>query len=323
MLLRDRPLLVAGIDAGLYVDRPELEASIAGPLLEGRNVLILGEAGSGKSTLLRKVAVDLERRGRPAVIVNAAIADDAAGLLDLIEIALHDHLAGGSQRQSRPEEPLAARLLRGARRLQHDQSAAILIDGLIDARIGYELFGRLRDELWSSGHSWAVSARPRDSAALRTPPAEAFWSRVAEIHPLSNQEAARLLKLGLSAEEFRSIGEDPHINQMYPRNLVRWARERLERRGQDEPAGEDWQSVVTRTGVGRSEALALAELHGLGRPVSAHDPEFLERLGWSRPYAQRILSGLEGRGLLRSIPERSDRPGRPRKLYELDRRTRQ
>jgi len=61
----------------------------------------------------------------------------------------------------------------------------------------------------------------------------------------------------------------------------------------------------------------MAELIGLGRPVSAHDPELLERLGWSRPYAQRILSHLESAGLLRAIPERNpQRTGRPRKLYE-------
>jgi predicted transcriptional regulator len=42
----------------------------------------------------------------------------------------------------------------------------------------------------------------------------------------------------------------------------------------------------------------------------------LDRLGWSRAYAQRMLSHLEDARLLRSIPERRDRPARPRKLYE-------
>lgn len=73
---------------------------------------------------------------------------------------------------------------------------AILVDGLIDSDVGYDLFGRLRDELWSSGHSWAVAVRPRDSAALRTPPADAFWSTVVEIPALTTEETERLLHLG-------------------------------------------------------------------------------------------------------------------------------
>lgn len=62
----------------------------------------------------------------------------------------------------------------------------------------------------------------------------------------------------------------------------------------------------------------MIEIQGLGRPVSVHDADLLDRLGWSRPYAQRILSTLEANGILRSIPERRDAPGRPRKLYELN-----
>ena len=72
-----------------------------------------------------------------------------------------------------------------------------------------------------------------------------------------------------------------------------------------------------RRGRATQAAGAMVELLGLGRPVSAHDPELLERLGWTRPYAQRILAHLESAGLVRSMPERGgERAGRPRKLYE-------
>jgi hypothetical protein len=316
MRLRDRPLLVDGVDADLYVGRPKLEASVVEPLLEGRNVLILGEAGAGKSTLLRKVASDLGRRGRPAIIINGAIADDAAEFLELVEAALHDPQAEGSRRSAPPDAP-PARLLSGARRLQRDHSSAILVDDLTDPKIAYDVFGRLRDELWNSDHSWAVAVRPRDSAALRTPPADAFWSRVCEVPALTCDEMTGLLHKGLSVEELKQIEQERPNTGTYPRNLIRWARDRLEGRRSGSPKRYEWPSSIPE-GIGRSDAMALAELQGLGRPVSAHDPEVLARLRWSRPYAQRVLSRLEDQGMLRSIPERNNQPGRPRKLYELN-----
>jgi MoxR-like ATPase len=50
MRFRDTDLLVDGLDADLYLERPELERSLSEPLAAGRNVLLLGEPGSGKST---------------------------------------------------------------------------------------------------------------------------------------------------------------------------------------------------------------------------------------------------------------------------------
>jgi energy-coupling factor transporter ATP-binding protein EcfA2 len=319
MRFRDRPLLVDGLDASLYVERPGLEQSLVDPLTGGRNVLLLGDAGSGKSTLLRQTAVLLERRQQPAVLVNAALADDAGGLLELVGAALDERL-GDANDDGRLGGTGAVHLLEAVRRLRRDTTVAILIDGLVDANVGYDTFGRLRDELWGLGHVWAVAARPRDSGALRTPPANAFWASVVEIPALSQEETERLLDVGLSADERRVVDRDRPISGVHPRYAIRAAEEMLNRGTR--PVGrliDSGQEAVHRaTELGRSEAMAVAELAGLGRPVTAHDPELLERLGWSRAYAQRILSNLEREGLLRSVLERNDRPGRPRKLYEIN-----
>lgn len=318
MKFRDRPLLVDGVDADLYLGRPELEARIVAPLRDGRNVLVLGDAGSGKSTLLRKAVSLLEQERHPAVLVNAALADDAASLLELVNLALEDRLADGSRAPSPEIGSPTVRLLQAARRLRREHSATILIDGLIETDLGYDVFGRLRDELWSAGHSWAVAVRARDSAVLRTPPADAFWSTVVEIPALTAQETDRLLHLGLSPHEYKTVNASRPIAGVHPRYLIRWAQDLIDHGEPNSPAGSRWQRYLHQADLGRSEDMAVAELRGLGRPVSVHDPELLERLGWSRPYAQRILSGLEERGLLRSIPERGDKAGRPRKLYELN-----
>jgi len=319
MLFRDRPLLPDGLDSELYVPRPFLEDEVLSPLRAGRNVLVLGEAGAGKSTLLRKVAGDLERDGRPVVLVNGALADDASELLELVDAALEERVPPEHADPAPEGGSDPARLLRATRRLARDEAAVILIDGLGSAEIGFDLFGRLRDELWSLEHAWLVAVRPRDSAVLRTPPADAFWGRIIEIPPLDSAETEQLLHRGLSEQELQRLDDDRLLSGAHPRFLIRWAQDRLEG-GEHSAAGlggPQWY-LEQASQLGRSEAMAIAELQGLGRPVSVHDPELLERLGWSRPYAQRILSNLEEHQLLRSIPERRDAPGRPRKLYELN-----
>jgi energy-coupling factor transporter ATP-binding protein EcfA2 len=320
MRFRDRPLLVDGVDASLYLERPELEQRVVDPLVAGRNVLLLGEPGSGKSTLLRRAASLLEDGDRPAVIVNAALADDARALLDLVGAALDQRLGGGDNEIREEAHGNAAKLLGAVRRLRRDTAVAILVDGLIDADVGYDTFGRLRDELWSLGHAWAVAVRPRDSGALRTPPADAFWATVVEIPPLDHTETDRLLRLGLNDEERRIIDRDRPLSGAHPRYVIRAVEDVLKHGPgfQVRSAASGQEHIVRAALLGRSEAMAIAELMGLGRPASAHDPDLLERLGWSRPYAQRILSHLEQQGLLRAIVERSDRPGRPRKLYEIN-----
>lgn len=316
MLFRDRPLLARGIDEHLYLPRPALESAVTRPLLSGRNVLVLGEGGSGKSTLLRRVGADLEG-DRPVAWVNAAPADDALSLLQLVDDAL------GEDDARRPIEDslgLAGRLLSAARRLRRPASATVIVDGLSDGQIAYDVFGRLRDELWDTGHVWLVAVRPRDSASLRTPPADAFWGAIVEIPPLDQAEATALLQRGLDDDEFARVDRDRPIGGLYPRMLIRDAESRLIGPPSADRIVDNAELERRASEIGGSESMAMAEMLGLARPVSAHDPEFLERLGWSRPYAQRILSHLESVGLARSFPERdSDRSGRPRKLYEPNR----
>lgn len=315
MRFRDRPLLPDGIDASVYLARPRLEEAISAPLRMGRNVLVLGDAGAGKSTLLRRVAALLDRSDRPAVVVNGAMARDAGELLELVGAALDERFPQEGDSGHLERRSSVVGLVEAVRHLARPAPVAILVDDPGEA--AYEVFGRLRDELWAVGHVWLVAARPRDSAPLRTPPADAFWGRVVEIPPLSYAETEGLLRRGLTDEEYQRVDVERPLSGAHPRYVIRWAQDALE--PEDAEAGPPlgWH-LRQASGLGRSESMAVAELQGIGRPVSAHDPELLERLGWSRPYAQRVLANLEEHGLLRSIPERSDKPGRPRKLYELD-----
>jgi energy-coupling factor transporter ATP-binding protein EcfA2 len=314
MRFRDRPLLPTDMDAQLYVRRPFLEAAVLVPLREGRNVLLLGEAGAGKTTFLRYAANELGHAGRQVVIVNAGLAVDVGELLALVESELDVEADVGVARSSGAG---AASLLAAARRLRRAEPATILVDGLLDPHVAFDLFGRLRDELWELGHVWLVTVRPRDSAPLRSPPADAFWGAIVEIPPLSVSETTELLRRGLDEDEYRIVDAERMIAGAHPRTVIREAQTTLAG-GVPAATTSRVEELKRHAGaLGRSEEMAMVELIGIGHPTSAHDPELLQRLGWSRPYAQRMLSKLEDEELVRSMPERdTDRPGRPRKLYE-------
>jgi hypothetical protein len=314
MLLRDRPLLQDRIDASIYLPRPKLEDPLLRALMQERNALLVGPPGSGKTTLSHKAEAELKESGRRTVWVNAALADDAETLLEEVEECL-DRLDGEADEDTPPRLPQPPGLLSLARAISAHRPAVIILDGLLDEEIGFDLFGRLRDELWAAGHIWLVAVTAPVSATLRTPPAAAFWSTVAEIPPLESNEVSDLLKRGLDSKEWHRMKGISPPSELHLRAVIREVERILEGDGgKDERMGA---LIEEASGIGRSEAMAMSELIGLGRPASVHDDELLDRLGWSRAYAQRIFANLEAAHLVRSIPEANkERTGRPRKLYE-------
>jgi hypothetical protein len=305
--LRNRPLLVGGLDAELYVPRPDLEKALHAALRDDRNVLLVGERGSGKTTLLRKVIADAPER--EIKIIDAALASTVHDLIRLIGREL-----GQPPTDSEPSDN-PVDLLDALAKLPRNEGVVIVIDGSLDADVAYIFFGRLRDQLWQMPYTWIVSATPQEAGALRTPPADAFWSLVLELGPMGDDEIYKLFERALEGEELarlkRDAGGEWPISAT-PRHVVRWAQDILEGR-----APTRNQELLTRAErLGRQAAMALYELQALDRPAAAGDPELLDRLGWTRPNAARWLSRMEHAGILRSFPGTAQGQGRPPKLYE-------
>jgi hypothetical protein len=311
--LRNRPLLVEGLDADLYVPRPALEERLRAALLNERNVLLVGERRAGKTTLVRKVASDLPD-GHEVVTVDGTLADSATALLRLSARALGAPVSDVPE--PAPEEAGVIALLDEVDRLPSRQHATVVVEGPLDPDIAYTVFGRLRDQLWRLPLSWLVTAEPDQVGALRTPPADAFWSVVLEVPAMEGEEVDELLRRGLEPAERERVEAAPdHPRHATAGSVVRWAQDVLDG---VEPARRERDQQLDRmaAALGRQAAMALSELRALGRPVSAGDRELLERLGWTRPNAARWLARMEREGIVRSFTGIARGQGRPPKLYE-------
>jgi hypothetical protein len=208
-------------------------------------------------------------------------------------------------------------LVRSVRHIAQAPQSVILLDDPPDAEGAYELFGRLREELWALPHQWVVAMRSDHSSALRRPPADAFFSETIEIPPFDEREIEQLLHQGLDPDEAQRVltnGARPLLD--YPREVTRFARQVLEGTVEEDQHAARRRAEIA-LGLGRPASIALAEIEALGAPIAAGDPSFLERMGWTRPHAARTLAKMEDADVLRSFTDATeDRPGRPRKLYE-------
>jgi len=169
-------------------------------------------------------------------------------------------------------------LLASVRRLRREETVAILVDGLIDASVGYDVFGRLRDELWALGHVWAVAVRPRDSGVcgLRQLTRLGFLSLISR--PSTMKRPSTYIRPRVERGRAPHRRPRPPDQWRSPAIRHRAAEEMLKQpRGSEPQLPDSRQEAVRRASeLGRSEAMAAAELAGLGRPTSAHDPDLLE-----------------------------------------------
>jgi energy-coupling factor transporter ATP-binding protein EcfA2 len=331
MPLRDRPLLVGGIDRDLYVPRPELEHALLQSVEAGRNVLLIGPAGSGKSTTLRKLAADLRTQGRHGALVLAAPASSTSELLALLRSELMPHEiedpieARTEMLRRQSHEAPVINLIDAVRKLGKAGETVIMLDGPVSSAIVYELFGRLREELWALPHQWVLTLRTDQSAAARKPPADAFFPELIEIPPLEPSQIGDLMKRALTEDELVTVvaelashGEllrkDYSNETHYPREVVNLAHRALA--GTLHSREVELRRAKLAADLGRNASVALTELEALGRPVSAGDEEFLRRTGWTEAHARRLLALMKQGGILSSIADATaGNPGRPRKLY--------
>jgi hypothetical protein len=322
MELSGRPLFDNPIDAQLFVERAE------GPRLKanaraGVNTLLLGDRGSGKTSLLRHVLFELREEGLPAVSIDAGPIEDPLDLVRLIAGSTGPIRIDNTPRIDRLA--LAglgetADILSELGRLDSNLDAekprrALFIDLPAGAKALHQLFGRYRDELWQLPFTWIVAAPKRLRLDLLTPPADAFFEDVVELGPLSPREQEELIEKRLNPGE-KTSWRLPTSEEENPRRLLEIARESLRAGVTPEQRLRAQAKRETEvSALGRGASMLYAELQDLG-PVSASDEMLLDRLGWSRQRAAKVLGELEDEGFVRA-DQKATEAGRPRKVFSI------
>jgi hypothetical protein len=289
-----------------------------------RNTLLIGSAGMGKTTTLHMTELALRDAARPAVYVSLGPADDVGQAASAIYRAAveqgwleaEDALVAAALR---PDDPYAPNAL--IRRLEAVPSDAVFLVDDVGAEVGHGLFGRLRDELWQHALVWGVAAETGEAHGLLRPPADAFFDARIDLAPLGADERRRLLERRAEADgrlDADAVGELAARSPDSVRGLIGAASAAAE--SGDPPRtlaiGAEHRRRRAEQAAGRAGAMLATEMEGRG-PVSAGDDGLLRTLGWTRPRAVAVLKKLEADGIVRSFDERSDGPGRPRRLYEL------
>ncbi len=340
MQLSGRPLLDNAADHALFVGRDDALARIDRALRSGLNCLVVGDPGSGKTSLVRAMMYRTTESAQPLRVtyVRANEARSAADLLTAILTALGP---------GRPTRSSAIDLLDDLTAELADADAGetgirVMVVDDIGAAAGAELFGALRDELWQVGAQWLVTTSTAQSSSLLRPPADVFFETRIELGPLTEEEAAELLRRRIDAPGSTGSGRemegansgdtddtDDERNAWMlaavgsaretPRRLLEVVREL----SADPAVGG--LGFTTVTGL-RSRSAALEQLSRPARMLaqelealgwaSASDERLLVRMGWTRPRVVQVIAELEGEGLVEMREESTGR-GRPRKLYRL------
>jgi DNA-binding transcriptional ArsR family regulator len=316
--LSGRPLVATARDQELFVDRDdELERAQAA-IRRRSNVLVVGDRGMGKTSFLHRLEQQAPDDVDPFYI-DASLADDLPGLLDLIAATVRDNAAirrpppvARSLGRALGETTTALAMLDELRSFAYEpgRTIVLLLDEIRTSTIAQSLFGRLRDELWSLPFVWVVAADAAHRAAYLRPPADAFFGTVIELGPL---DPRLVLKRRFADLPFAEADVLARLSDGSPRRLIELVRQVLvdNRHPQDLVADEERiASILDR--FGPSARMLLDTIRSRGS-VSASDEELLEHLGWTRSRATQLLRQLEEAGLVTSEPEKGGR----KKLYRL------
>jgi GTPase SAR1 family protein len=296
--LDPRPLYDNPADACLFVRSEALERALRA-LESGLNVLIVGERGAGKTSLLNALSSELRGQDRPVRLLNVAEDRSTADILRRIA-----GVESGDPLQSLAE-------------LAREQpDTVVLVDGLLDAAVAYDLFGRMRDRLWELPFTWAAAVDAVAADVVRAPPADAFFPVVVEPPRLNEQQRKALLGKRLDPSGPKSlVAEIAAVGPENPRRLLDVARRVVI----DEipvSVAANLDAAQRAAQLGRPHSMLFAELEAIGE-ASPTDPELLRRMGWTRQRISKVLEELESEGLVTARDERQTVRGRPRRLYRV------
>jgi energy-coupling factor transporter ATP-binding protein EcfA2 len=331
------PLAQSRADQRRFVDRNRETSAIMQSVAASKPVLLLGDRGSGRTSLLNHVAWLLARREEPrqSVMVSGELAANPSQLLGVL-VARVQRLAEPGRSRGRwiedlralsmPDGPFGQVIqpailmelvdLLGERLAALERPVCLMIDGIAPS-VAHGVFGSLRNELWAlHGAAWVVAGDTAAEAVYLEPPADAFFERTVRLAPLSDADAAKLLRAHVPDLSDADIERAIAVADGNPRRLLRAAADIEEGIAPAGAAdGELAQRATEIAGPLAGSLLGYVAAHG---PTSASDATMLRQIGASRQRASQLMHALESAGLLETIEQHEPgRRGRPARRFGL------
>ncbi len=324
-------------DQRRFIDRTHEAEAILRAVAASQPVLLLGERGSGRSSLLNHVAWRLAREKEPrdTVLVSGELARDAAQLLGVLVARVQRLAEPGSSRArwiddlralSMPDGPFGqvARPailmelvdLLGERLGALERPVCLMVDGIAPA-VAHSVFGSLRNELWTlEGAGWVVAGDSVAEQLYLEPPADAFFEQTVKLGPLTDADAAKLLRAHGPELTDAEIDRAVAVAEGNPRRLLRAA---ADIQAGLAPAGAATGELAKQAaGVAGPLAAAVAEYLAAHGPAAASDGMMLRQIGASRQRASQLMHQLESAGLLETIEQHEPgRRGRPSRRFAV------
>ena len=334
----NQPLAQSRADQRRFVDRTRETDAIIRAVAASQPVLLLGERGSGRTSLLNRVAWLLARQKEPrdAVLVSGELAIDPSQLLGVL-VARVGRLAepAGSRAGwledlralSMPDGPFGQVAqpailmelvdLLGERLAALQRPVCLMIDGIAPT-VAHGVFGRLRNELWAlPGAAWVVAGDRAAETLYLEPPADAFFEHTVRLGPLTDADAAKLLRAHEPALSDGDIERAIAVAEGNPRRLLRAAGDI--QAGIAPAAGAAADELARRAAAAAGPlAGALVGYLAAHGPTAASDQTMLRQIGASRQRASQLMHELESAGLLETIERHEPgRRGRPARRFAL------
>jgi energy-coupling factor transporter ATP-binding protein EcfA2 len=331
------PLAQSRADQRRFVDRSRETDAVMQAVAASQPVLLLGDRGSGRTTLLNHVAWLLARGEEPrrTVMVSGELASTPAQLLGVL-VARVQRLAepGGSRGRwiedlralSMPDGPFGQVIqpailmelvdLLGERLAALERPVCLMVDGIAPT-VAHGVFGSLRNELWAlQGAAWVVAGDSAAEALYLEPPADAFFERTVRLGPLTDADAAKLLRAHLPELSDADVEAAIAVSDGNPRRLLQAAGDIQAGIAPAGPAAEELVRHATAVAGALGGALVgYLAAHG---PASASDESMLRQIGASRQRASQLMHALESAGLLETIEQHEPgRRGRPARRFGL------
>lgn len=360
--MNNAPLLATKRDARLFVDREDELARLHEAAERGLNVLLVGPPGIGKTSLLNRFVGDVEDKaseattgkadvlipvrvsGRPTspydflATLNSRLLDVLeqhgvrAQMLDLASTALAKLRSAGLPAVIGPSEDpeTTGSLLKHlelARSLVDDLRGSgyrpvFVVDGLDQPSVAYDIFGRMRDELWTLRGVWLIAGRAEEIVILRTPPADAFFETKVELGPFTSSASAELVRArlrtaGLPALKRSELESVVTIADGLPLALLSLLRAIGDERSLTAIADE-LSEIRARLARVSTPARELADtLRGFYEPVGATNETLLRVTGWSSGRLRQLFHELEAADVVERVDLPASGPGRPGVGYSL------